>query len=331
MRKRAIRSSAIRWAANNGEPFCPHCGCLTVYTLGETPPRWKCSGCRRKFSLTSRNAVPLPQAAGPRLPRGDRAVRATASKARRAAAWAAIMNINPKSSFVLLHKLREAMGSGSIIADEPGIESAKVEVDGAYFGWRTSSLRTGRLIAKDRRTRRGQTGKRQVVVVAREARAWPHDAIGCAAGERCGPADPADTSQAAQIIHADEVERLGAFARLLCRAARQSLGRVQEPRTAAELNQAESYFSRLRRCRDSASIIGSAAICCINMPTKRLARGQPPQRRTARNGIRIIWRCAYASQEPGLGRLLAPERSMTASGSRSCWPDRKAPRTRRHH
>jgi Transposase zinc-ribbon domain len=22
----------IRWAATGGEPFCPHCGCLTVYT-----------------------------------------------------------------------------------------------------------------------------------------------------------------------------------------------------------------------------------------------------------------------------------------------------------
>jgi hypothetical protein len=43
----------IPWAATAGEPFCPHCGCLTVYTLAETPPRWKCSGCRRKFSLTS--------------------------------------------------------------------------------------------------------------------------------------------------------------------------------------------------------------------------------------------------------------------------------------
>jgi hypothetical protein len=43
----------IRWSSTNGEPFCPHCGCLTAYTLTETPPRWKCSGCRRKFSLTS--------------------------------------------------------------------------------------------------------------------------------------------------------------------------------------------------------------------------------------------------------------------------------------
>jgi hypothetical protein len=23
----------IRWAATDGEPFCPHCGCLTVYAL----------------------------------------------------------------------------------------------------------------------------------------------------------------------------------------------------------------------------------------------------------------------------------------------------------
>lgn len=44
---------AVRFADNGGEPFCPHCGCIKVYTLSETPIRWKCSGCRRKFSVTS--------------------------------------------------------------------------------------------------------------------------------------------------------------------------------------------------------------------------------------------------------------------------------------
>jgi hypothetical protein len=38
---------------NDGEPFCPYCGCPTVYTLAEAPPRWKCGDYRRKFSLTS--------------------------------------------------------------------------------------------------------------------------------------------------------------------------------------------------------------------------------------------------------------------------------------
>jgi hypothetical protein len=40
------------------------------------------------------------------------------------------MNINPKSAFVLLHKLREAMA-----APDSGDELAgEVEIDGAYFG-----------------------------------------------------------------------------------------------------------------------------------------------------------------------------------------------------
>jgi hypothetical protein len=43
----------VRFAANDGEPFCPHCGVAKVYTLAETPIRWKCSNCRKKFSVTS--------------------------------------------------------------------------------------------------------------------------------------------------------------------------------------------------------------------------------------------------------------------------------------
>jgi hypothetical protein len=39
----------IRWADNGGEPFWPHCGAIKVYTLAETPIRWKCSSCRYKL------------------------------------------------------------------------------------------------------------------------------------------------------------------------------------------------------------------------------------------------------------------------------------------
>ncbi len=34
----------VRFAANDGTPFCPACGCVQVYTLAETPVRWKCDG-----------------------------------------------------------------------------------------------------------------------------------------------------------------------------------------------------------------------------------------------------------------------------------------------
>lgn len=43
----------VRFVANSGEPFCPDYGCAKVYTLAETPVRWKCTVCRKKFSVTS--------------------------------------------------------------------------------------------------------------------------------------------------------------------------------------------------------------------------------------------------------------------------------------
>src|SRR5207302_249326 len=122
----------IRWAANDGEPFCPHCGCLTVYTLAETPPRWKCGGCRRKFSLTSQTLFHSRK-----LPVRDYlaviALFVNGVKGTSALQISRDLNINPKSSFVLLHKLREAMSLQVHNPDSPEL-SGTVEVDGAYFG-----------------------------------------------------------------------------------------------------------------------------------------------------------------------------------------------------
>jgi transposase-like protein len=43
---------SIRFAENQGEPFCPHCGCVAVYTY-KSRPIFKCQGCEKQFSLTS--------------------------------------------------------------------------------------------------------------------------------------------------------------------------------------------------------------------------------------------------------------------------------------
>jgi transposase-like protein len=122
----------IRWSSTNGEPFCPHCGCLTAYTLTETPPRWKCSGCRRKFSLTSGTLFHSRK-----LPVRDYlaiiALFVNGVKGTSALQISRDLDINPKSAFVLLHKLREAMGSQVHNPDEPEL-SGTVQVDGAYFG-----------------------------------------------------------------------------------------------------------------------------------------------------------------------------------------------------
>jgi transposase-like protein len=126
------RFVAIRFAANSGEPFCPHCGNLKVYALAESQPRWKCAGCRRKFSVTSGTLFHSRKLAL----RDYLAVIGlfcNGVKGVAALRMARDMNINPKSAFVLLHKRREAMGA-PIGADEL---EGEVEIDGAFFGART--------------------------------------------------------------------------------------------------------------------------------------------------------------------------------------------------
>src|SRR6202521_2824526 len=71
-----------------------------------------------------------------------------------------------KTSFVLAHKMREAMASG-VRQTAIGGEGKRAEIDGGYFGGyvKPANRREDR---KDRPLRRHQTGKRKVVVVIRE-------------------------------------------------------------------------------------------------------------------------------------------------------------------
>ncbi|HEV2098061.1 MAG TPA: IS1595 family transposase, partial [Stellaceae bacterium] len=181
----------LRFAANGGEPFCPHCGILKVYTLAETPIRWKCSGCRRKFSVTSGTLFH-----GRKLSIRDYlaviALFANGVKGVSALQMSRNMNVGPKAIFVLLHKLREAMAS--TISDRE--LSGEGEVDGAYFGARTRQTnRKG-----DRRQQRSDT--RQVVVVARERRG---DAVAWVVpSERDAVPLIRQTFASGTVIHADE-------------------------------------------------------------------------------------------------------------------------------
>jgi hypothetical protein len=45
----------LRWSDNDGKAFCPHCGCLIVYSCRRPngAPRWRCKACRKDFSVTS--------------------------------------------------------------------------------------------------------------------------------------------------------------------------------------------------------------------------------------------------------------------------------------
>ena len=43
---------AVRWVDNNGEPVCPRCGCVSVYSY-TARKIFKCKGCESQFSITT--------------------------------------------------------------------------------------------------------------------------------------------------------------------------------------------------------------------------------------------------------------------------------------
>ena len=123
---------AIRWADNDGEPFCPRCRCTAIYTY--TARRiFKCRDCQRQFSVTSDTIF-----ASRKLPIGDYlaaiAIFVNAVKGISALQLGRDLDVQYKTAFVLAHKLREA-----IAAEQLGQAqlAGTVEVDGAYFGGHT--------------------------------------------------------------------------------------------------------------------------------------------------------------------------------------------------
>lgn len=44
--------AAIRWAANDGKPYCPWCGCRRAYALKKRKV-FRCTECKRDFTLTT--------------------------------------------------------------------------------------------------------------------------------------------------------------------------------------------------------------------------------------------------------------------------------------
>jgi len=164
----------IRWASNGGDPFCPKCGCTIVYDCRRANglARWRCKACRHSFSITSgtlfhSRKMPL---------RGYLmaiAIFCNEVKGKSMLALSRDLGTAYQTSFVLAHKLREAMAS-EVRQTTVGGEGKRAEIDGGYFGGyvKPANRRENR---RDRRLRQYQSGKRRVVVVirARNGRTLP--------------------------------------------------------------------------------------------------------------------------------------------------------------
>ena len=262
---------AIRFADNGGEPFCPRCGNLKVYTLDETPIRWKCAACRRKFSVTSGTLFHSRKLAI----REYLAVIALFTggvKGVAALRMARDMDINPKSAFVLLHKVREGLAAIQAAGGELG---GTVEIDGMYTRghYRQPNRKADRVdlrtLPEDRKqvvivVRERGMGRSRTWVVGKESDAVPLIREAVASGTEVH----ADEGQGWNMLHASfPMKRVNHSVEF-------------KSEDGGCTNEAESFFSRLRRAemgihhRISGKLLSAyASECSWREDNRRVSNG----------------------------------------------------------
>jgi len=232
----------LRWPETHGEPVCAHCGSLTVYDCRRPSgaPRYRCKDCGKDFSITSGTLFASHKMA---LRTYLLAILLFCNevKGKSMLAMSRELGLSYKTAFVLCHKLREAMAQEHK-GREMGGEGVQAEIDGAYFGGyvKPANLRENR---KDRRFKVNQSGKRRCVVVVRERDGNTTPQVFKTEAEATHwikrRVDPAT------ILHADEAPSWnslhGKFEVLRINHE------VAYSLDGACTNQAESFFSRLRR------------------------------------------------------------------------------------
>jgi transposase-like protein len=226
----------VRWAATDGAPVCPRCGCVAVYTYA-TRKLFKCKACNHQFSVTSGTIF-----ASRKLPIRDYllaiAIFVNGAKGHNALQMSRDLDCQYKSAYVMCHKIRETLASES----KGATVSGDVEIDGAYFGGHVRPANR-RIDRKDRRLAENQTGKRRVVVIMRErgGRTLPF----VFKSEDASVVTIARTVAVGSTVYADEATHWDALhARFLTKRINHSEAYSTDE---ANTNQAESFFSRLRR------------------------------------------------------------------------------------
>ncbi len=230
--------TAIRFADNGGAAFCPRCQCTAVYTYAARKI-WKCKACDHQFSVTS-GTIFASRKLSIRDYLAATAIFVNAVKGISALQLGRDLDVQYKTAFVLAHKLREAIAKEQSEAQLSGV----VEVDGAYVGGHVKQ-ENQKADRKDRRLASQQTGKRQVVVVARERGDGGRTLPFIVRQEADAVALIRERVAMGSIVHADEAggwDRLHAYYDVM-----RINHSVAFSLDGACTNQAESYFSRLRR------------------------------------------------------------------------------------
>ena len=230
----------IRWSASDGEPSCPTCGCLSPYEARRKDGslRYRCKGCRKDFTLTSstlfaHHKLPLKKYLAVIV------AFTTEVKGKSALALSRELNIHYKTAFVLEHKLREALKTG-MPTGRIGGEGKTIAIDGAFFGGKT---RRKNIKSKQKDRRRINNGKERCVTVVREH-----------GGPTLTTVFPDERGAVGFIAsHVSKGSTIMADGSTAWTSLRKNfdMRRINHKRAyslnGACTNQAESFFSRLRR------------------------------------------------------------------------------------
>ena len=230
----------MRWTETEGAPVCPRCGGFKHYDV-KGRRKFKCAGCAHQFSVTSGTIFASRKMAFVDLCAAI-VLCVNAVKGLSALQLGRDIDCQYKTAFVLAHKIREALAS-----EVEGMQLAgEVEIDGAYFGGKVRPANNVES-RKDRRKVENQNGERRVVVVLRERAGATKTFV--TEREAEGVALAVGNVAADATLYADEAKHWDAL-----HGKFPTVGRINHSEAysteEANTNQAESYFSRLRRMVD---------------------------------------------------------------------------------
>lgn len=156
----------LRWSDNGGNAYCPRCGSTEIYEgRRRNGIRYQCKACHKDFTVTSgtlfaSHKMPL------RAYLMAVAIFANEVKGKSMLAMSRDLGTSYKTSFVLAHKIREAMAA-EVAQTRIGGKDRKAEIDAGWFGGyiKPANRKVDRV---DRRKLIAQQGKRKAVVIIRE-------------------------------------------------------------------------------------------------------------------------------------------------------------------
>ncbi len=224
---------ALRWRSSNGRPICPRCSHDEVY-FRKSSRTFLCKRCAKDFSIVSGTIFAFSKVSAKDLILAA-CLFVGGAKGVSGLQLSRYMGRQYKSSFVLAHKMREAMQRPDL-----GLHGV-VQVDGCTIGgYRLAANKVGRF---GKRYYQKKYENRRVVVVAREPFGNTKAFVG--KKESDSLVAVSETLAPDAIIQADGSRAWNSLARQF------DLMRVEHEKAYSEngahTNWAESYFALLRK------------------------------------------------------------------------------------